>query len=176
MICVIGLGNYPEKYKKTRHNFGFLAIDYLVKTANFSEFRFEQKFFGEVSVGSINGQRIMCLKPHTYMNLSGKSVLAIKNFYKLDAADFFIFSDDLDLDFGVARFRTKGSAGGQNGIKDIISVLGTSEIPRVKFGINSDVRAKMPTENFVLSKFTDEELKKIPEILASGVNKFKENI
>jgi PTH1 family peptidyl-tRNA hydrolase len=176
MICVVGLGNYPEKYLKTRHNFGFLAIDYLVKTENFSEFKFDKKFFGEVCVGNINDKRIICLKPHTYMNLSGKSVLAIKNFYKLNSSDFFIFSDDLDLDFGVTRFRKKGSAGGQNGIKDIISVLGTPEIPRVKFGINSAMRTQMLTENFVLSKFTPEETAKIPEILKTGIQKFKENI
>ncbi len=176
MILTTGLGNFPEKYKKTRHNFGFLAVEHLANKFKFSEFKFEKKFFGEISTGQINNEKVILLKPKTFMNLSGKAVLAVKNFYKISTSNTWIFSDDLDLDFGQTRFREKGSSGGQRGIANIINVLGVSDFPRVKFGILNDKKNLMPTENFVLSKFSEEEWKKIPQICEKGINKFLEKI
>lgn len=169
MKLIVGLGNFGKKYEKTRHNLGFMAVDVL---AGFPAWKFEKKFFGQVATGEVAGEKTIFLKPETYMNLSGKSVLAVAQFYKIPAKKVIIFSDDLDLPFGKFRWREKGSAGGHNGLKSIISVLGTQEFPRMKFGISNEMRAKMPTENFVLTKFSTEELKKIPQIITDGLVEF----
>lgn len=172
MILITGLGNFPEKYKKTRHNFGFLAVEHLAQKFGFSEFKVEKKFFGDIATGQINNEKVILLKPNTLMNLSGKAVLAVKNFYKIPINKVWVFSDDLDLEFEQTRFREKGSSGGQRGIADIINLLGVSNFPRIKFGITNDKKDIMPTENFVLSKFSEEEWKKIPQICEEGVRKF----
>jgi len=166
MKLIVGLGNYGKKYEKTRHNLGFMAVENLAKNLNW---RFEKKFFGQVATGEVAGEKTIFLKPETYMNLSGKSVLALVQFYKIPAKKVIVFSDDLDLPFGKFRWREKGSAGGHDGLKSIISVLGTQEFPRMKFGISNEMHGKMPTENFVLIKFSAEELKKIPQIIAEGL-------
>ncbi len=171
MLLIIGLGNYPAKYKDTRHNFGFLAIEALVKKFGFSDWRFERKFFAELSIGEIKGQKVIACKPQTLMNLSGKSVQALTNFYKIPAENCIILSDDLDLPFGISRFREKGSAGGQKGLKDVLNVLGTLDVRRVKFGIDAPHRSQMPTDKFVLSKFLPEEKAKIPQITKAGIEK-----
>ncbi len=154
MLLVIGLGNYPPEYKKTRHNFGFMAVDELAKTLDLPDWRLEKKFFSQITTGEIKGQKIILAKPQTFMNLSGKAVLAIKNFYKIPLEACFIFSDDLDLQFGETRFREKGSGGGQKGLSDIIRVLGSQNFPRIKFGMDNEMKTRMPTEDFVLSKFS----------------------
>ena len=109
------------------------------------------------------------------MNLSGKSVAVIANFYKIEPSKIFILSDDVDLPFGEVRFREKGSAGGHRGIQSIISSLGTDTFGRLKFGISNEQRDLVPTEAFVLQKFSPEEWKKIPEILERGVSKLLEH-
>ena len=169
MKLIVGLGNFGEKYAKTRHNLGFMAVDFLAKNSTWS---FDKKFFGQVATGEVDGEKTIFLKPETYMNLSGKSVLAVAQFYKIPAKKIYIFSDDLDLSFGVSRWRAKGGAGGHNGLKSIISVLGTEEFPRMKFGISNEMRAKMPTENFVLTRFSAEELSEIKVIIAKGIDEF----
>ncbi len=169
MKCIVGLGNYPEKYQDTRHNFGFLVIDFLAKKFEFPEFKTEKKFWGSVSVGSINNEKTFLLKPETFMNESGKAVAALLSFYKITAKDIFVLHDDLDLDFGKIRFKEKGSTGGNNGIKSIITSLGTNEFSRIKFGISNEKRKIIPADNFVLQKFSDEEQTKIPEILEQGL-------
>jgi PTH1 family peptidyl-tRNA hydrolase len=169
MKLIVGLGNYGKKYDKTRHNFGFMAIDYLANNLNWKD---EKKFFGQMATGEIAGEKTVFLKPETYMNLSGKAVLAVAQFYKIPAKKVFVFSDDLDLPFGKFRFREKGGAGGHNGLKSIISVLNTQDFPRMKFGIGNELRKKIPTENFVLTKFSAKELKIIPEITEKAMKEF----
>lgn len=176
MKCIIGLGNYPEKYAKTRHNIGFMAVDLLAKKFAFPTFRFEKKHVGQVTEGEILGEKVILCKPETYMNLSGKSVAAILQFYKITPKDCFVFQDDLDMDFGRTRFRAKGSAGGHNGIASIIQSIGTQEFSRIKFGITNGERALIPTEQFVLMPFNTEEWKVLPEILEKGVALFLEKI
>ncbi len=175
MKCIVGLGNFPEKYASTRHNFGFLAVEKLAQKFDFPAFRLEKKFFSQISEGEISGEKVILCKPETYMNLSGKAVLAILNFYKLKPADIFVFCDDLDLDFGKIRFREKGSAGGHNGLKSLIFVLGTQEFLRIKFGISNPDRDKIPTEKFVLMNFSKEEQARVPGILEEGIEKFLQN-
>ncbi len=176
MLIVIGLGNYPSEYKLTRHNLGFMAIDLLAENLNFPKWKLKKKFFAEITTGEIKNQKVILIKPQTLMNLSGKSVLAVKNFYKIMPENCFVFSDDLDLPFGETRFREKSSDGGQKGLADIIRVLGSSNFPRIKFGISNNMRNKMPTENFVLSKLSEDERKELPNILTDGLKKFWERV
>ncbi|MBT3348729.1 aminoacyl-tRNA hydrolase [bacterium] len=175
MKLIVGLGNVGEKYAETRHNFGFLAIDRLAKKFEFSPWKLEKKFFGFVASGQIFTEKVLFLKPTTLMNLSGKSVAAAMNFYKLSPADLVIFSDDLDSKFGDVRWKSRGGSGGHNGFRSIFSAIGTEDFPRLKFGISNLLREKIPGENFVLQKFSADEFSQIPEILDAGFVKFLEN-
>ncbi len=171
MKCIVGLGNFPEKYHGTRHNFGFLAANFVAKKFGFPEFQFDKKFFGSVSQGEIAGEKVFLLKPETFMNESGKAVAALLCFYKMSAEDLYILQDDLDLEFEKIRFRKGGSAGGNNGIRSIIACLGTEEFARIKFGISNEMREIMPADKFVLQKFSKEESAKIPELLKQGIER-----
>jgi PTH1 family peptidyl-tRNA hydrolase len=171
MKCIIGLGNFPKEYQNTRHNFGFLAVDFLAKKFNFLEFKFEKKFYGSISCGEILNEKVFLLKPETFMNNSGKAVSALLSFYKITAEDLFVLHDDLDLPFKKIRFKKGGSGGGNNGIRSIISSLGTEEFARLKFGISNPQREIIPAERFVLQRFSDEESSKIPLILKQGVER-----
>lgn len=173
------LGNIGKKYEKTRHNAGFLLGDFLRKKISGSEWRNEKKFFGEISIVETrcivsleNNEKIIFLKPSTFMNLSGKSLLAVMQFYKISPKDICIFYDDKDLAFEKIRYRKKGSAGGHNGIKDIIRTLGTQEFDRIKIGVDNEkrqgeLRSKRGcpgveifknTADFVLANFSGDEL------------------
>jgi len=110
------------------------------------------------------------------MNLSGQSVQALRHFYKINAEDIIVISDDLDQEFGNHKFKAKGSDGGQKGIRDVIKVLGTSEFARLKFGISNQFRAKYDTSDFVTGKFTAQERKQLPEILLAGCEKLIDKI
>ena len=174
MKFIIGLGNYPEKYKYTRHNFGFLALDYLAKALEFSDFKKEKIFYGLISEGEIMGEKILLCKPETYMNLSGKSVSALTQFYKGSPQDVLIFQDDLDMVFGTTKFRKKGRSGGHNGLSSIIGALGTDEFSRIKFGIANSQKEKIPGDRFVLMEFTDEEKEKLSDVFQEGLAKLLE--
>ena len=160
MKIVIGLGNPGKKYEKTRHNIGFIAVDNLRKKMNISDER--EKFQALVSEKNIDGEKVIFLKPQTFMNLSGNSVIEIVNFYKLDPKkDIIVIYDDMDLSFGDIRIREKGSSGGHNGIKSIISHIG-EEFIRIKCGIGS--KEKDAVEH-VLGEFNQTEQKDLDEIL-----------
>lgn len=163
MKCIVGLGNPGKEYQKTRHNAGFLAIDFLQNELNFPEFE-ASKHFGVVSEGMIQGERIFLLKPATYMNVSGKSVASLLTFYKITPENLLVLSDDIDQDFGKIRYREKGSSGGQNGIKSIIETLGTETFSRIKIGIGRDSRFEV--SDWVLSQFTKQELEELEHIFA----------
>ena len=160
MKVVIGLGNPGKKYEKTRHNIGFIAIDNLRKKMNISDER--EKFQALVSEKNIDGEKVIFLKPQTFMNLSGNSVIEIVNFYKLNPKkDIIVIYDDMDLSFGDIRIREKGSSGGHNGIKSIISHIG-EEFIRIKCGIGA--KEKDAIEH-VLGEFNQTEQKDLDEIL-----------
>ena len=160
MKVVIGLGNPGKKYEKTRHNIGFIAVDNLRKKMNISDER--EKFQALVSEKNIDGEKVIFLKPQTFMNLSGNSVREIVNFYKLDPKkDIIVIYDDMDLSFGDIRIREKGSSGGHNGIKSIISHIG-EEFIRIKCGIGA--KEKDAVEH-VLGEFNQTEQKDLDEIL-----------
>ncbi|MDD3144533.1 MAG: aminoacyl-tRNA hydrolase [Candidatus Gracilibacteria bacterium] len=155
MKLIIGLGNPGNAYNITKHNVGFMFLDYFKKINKFSDFSFESKFKAEISTGLYKGEKTLLIKPQTFMNLSGESLVLICNFYKVDINDFLVIYDDLSMDFSKIRFRETGSAGGHNGIKSIISHFG-DKFKRIKIGIGFDSRFEV--SDWVLSKFNEEEL------------------
>ncbi|WP_425447818.1 aminoacyl-tRNA hydrolase [Dethiothermospora halolimnae] len=154
MYAIIGLGNPGRKYEHTRHNVGFNAIDCLAQRLNVKLTKIKHKaVYGEAN---INGEKVLLVKPQTYMNNSGDSVLDIYNYYKLPVENIIIIYDDTDIAFGSIRIRPKGSAGGQNGMKSIIYQLKSDQFPRIRIGIGK----KEPNQDlasFVLSRFNKEE-------------------
>ena len=155
MFVIVGLGNPTAQYEGTRHNAGFDVIDVLAEKYNISvDARKCRAFCGK---GVIAGQKVLLVKPQTYMNLSGESVGGIVNYYKIDPeSDLLVIYDDISLDVGQLRIRKKGSAGGHNGIKSIIAHLGTQEFPRVKVGVG-EKPARMDLADYVLGHFSKEE-------------------
>ena len=135
MKVIVGLGNPGKKYENTRHNIGFAAIDYIAEKEGININTGKHKAL--VGSGYIDGVKVLLLKPQTFMNLSGESLRPIMDFYKLEPEDFLVIFDDIDLDVGRIRIRRKGSAGGHNGIKSIISHLGSMEFPRIKIGVGA---------------------------------------
>ena len=133
MFLIVGLGNPGIEYAATRHNIGFDMITYLSDRYNISMRSKEGKAI--VGKGIIEGQRVMLVQPQTFMNLSGESVHALMDYYKLDIEDLIVIYDDVSMDVGQIRIRAKGSAGGHNGIKNIIQHLGTQEFARIKIGV-----------------------------------------
>lgn len=176
MILIVGLGNIGREYEKTRHNFGFLAVDQLAGEYDFSAWKEEKKFFGSLCAGQIGGEKAILLKPNTYMNLSGKSVGSVANFYKISPENVWIWHDDVDLSFATLRIKQNGGTGGHNGIKSIVEALGTNEFPRLKFGIKNEMLEKMPTDAFVLGKFSSNEMTEVPKIIKEGITKFFQQI
>ncbi|MFZ7130970.1 MAG: aminoacyl-tRNA hydrolase [Eubacteriales bacterium] len=163
MKAIIGLGNPGEKYLLTRHNIGFQVIDFLAGK-NQVKFKYNHKAL----IGSFysNHEKILLVKPQTYMNLSGESVLQIVNYFGLSLEELFVIYDDIDLDLGKIRIREKGSAGTHNGMKSMIFQLESEEIPRMRIGIGKP--EDMPLTNYVLHNFKDEELPIIREMVTKA--------
>ena len=151
MKLFVGLGNPGKKYTGTRHNVGFMTIDALAAKWGIAMTE-EKKFKGEFGSTHLNGEKVLLLKPTTYMNLSGESVQLVMDFYDLQDEDILVIYDDLDLDVGHVRLRYKGSSAGHNGIKSIILHMATKEFNRIKIGIGRD--KNIPMDAYVLGKFT----------------------
>ena len=156
MYLIAGLGNPTREYEKTRHNVGFDTIDVLADRINTDVA--ERKFKGLYGKGMLGGEKVILLKPQTFMNLSGESVRAAADFYKIPPDHIIVIYDDISLDVGHLRIRTRGSAGGHNGIKNIIAHLGTQEFPRIKIGVGGKP-PRMDLADYVLSRFPAEERK-----------------
>lgn len=154
MKLIVGLGNPTPKYEKTRHNVGFEVIDKLAEQYNIAVDTVKHK--GMYGKGKIAGQSVILLKPMTYMNLSGESVIAVAKYFKIEPEDVIVIYDDINLDVGRLRIREKGSAGGHNGMKNIIAHLGTDAFPRIRVGVGMKP-PKMDLADYVLSHFTKEE-------------------
>lgn len=159
LVC--GLGNIGEDYAHTRHNIGFQILDEL---ASESGFAFEPGRLGMVGSFKLKGRNILCLKPSTFMNRSGKALRYWLDKEKIPIEHVLVVTDDLNLTFGTLRLKTKGSDGGHNGLKDIQQVLGTTAYPRFRFGIGADY-SKGGQVNYVLGTWSEEELKTMPERL-----------
>ncbi len=171
MFLIVGLGNPGIQYENTRHNIGFKVIDNIAKEYNIEINR--QKFKGVYGEGFINGEKVILLKPTTYMNLSGESIREVVDFYKLTCEDIVVIYDDISLDVGRLRIREKGSAGGHNGIKSIIAHLGTDVFPRIKVGVG---QPNVDLVNYVLGKFTDEEMEVLSESIDASTKAVSEII
>ncbi len=160
---IFGLGNIGAEYDQTRHNIGFMAVDAFA-TANHMSFS-PSKQFGLVAKTIIGGESVMLVKPTTYMNDSGKAVRAILDYYDGDVDDVLVLVDDMDLPFGKMRFRAKGSAGGHNGLKSIMTHTGSQTFLRLKFGLGHPVHEQNVVVNYVLGKFTAAEKPDIDAML-----------
>ncbi|MCQ2559897.1 MAG: aminoacyl-tRNA hydrolase, partial [Clostridia bacterium] len=148
-FLIVGLGNPGSAYSLTRHNVGFRLIDILSR-----EWQIEvkqNKFKGQYGIGQAEGQKVILLKPQTFMNLSGESVVPFLNWYQVPQENLIVIYDDLDLPLGKIRIRAKGSSGGHNGLKSIIAQLGSQEFSRVRVGIGKS--EQIETVNWVLSRF-----------------------
>ena len=155
MYFIVGLGNPGLQYENTRHNAGFMTIDYLANKYDIDVRKAKHKsLYGQ---GVISGQKVMLIKPQTYMNNSGEAIREFKNFYKFDIDKLIVIYDDIDIDFGTIRIRKKGSAGSHNGMKSIIYQIQDDKFPRIKIAVGKKPEY-MNLANFVLSGFSKEEV------------------
>jgi len=162
MKIIVGLGNPGKEYEKTKHNIGFQVIDLLQKELEFPEFQLKNKFDAEISESELNSEKILLVKPQTFMNLSGKSVQNLANFYNLNPEDIWIIVDDLDFPLGELKIRIKGGPGSHNGLISIFQSINSDKFPRFRIGIetrNPELKAKFAGKDFVLSKFSAPEEK-----------------
>ena len=149
MKLIVGLGNPDAQYKNTFHNLGFMSVDKVVNKLGVSFLK--QKCRADIAELKLGAEKIILAKPLTYMNLSGESVKELVNFYKIPLTDVLVIYDDFDLSSGAVRIREKGSAGTHNGMRNIISELGSGDFPRVRVGFKPDGEFNIPLINFVLS-------------------------
>ncbi len=157
MYIIVGLGNPGSKYNNTRHNIGFSLIDCIADAYNISVI--EKKQNALIGKGVIDGRKVILAKPQTFMNLSGESVRALVDYYKIEeTTELIVLYDDISLDVGQLRIRVKGSAGGHNGIKNIISHLGHQQFLRLKIGVGEKPKG-YDLADYVLGHFTQDELK-----------------
>ncbi len=161
MKLIVGLGNPDLKYQNTRHNIGFMVLDNYL-----GNITWKNKFNALYTTKDIYNEKVIFIKPLTYMNLSGNAVREFVNFYKINLEDILIIQDDLDLPLGKYRIKTNSSSGGHNGIKSIIENLGSNNFARLKIGISKN--SHIPTKDYVLESFKKEEL----EILNNLYSRF----
>lgn len=164
MILIVGLGNPGIEYSNTRHNIGFNAVSAIANKYNININR--EKYKGIYGEGFIKNEKVIILRPLTFMNLSGESVRAVMDFYKLSLEDLIVIYDDISLPVGRLRIREKGSAGGHNGIKNIILNLGSDEFNRIKIGVGEP---KGNLVNHVLGKFPKEQFEILDDVLDTAI-------
>ena len=162
---IVGLGNPGAKYDKTRHNIGFMALDIL-------EEEFGAKPFGNqksatLTKATYNGMELIFVRPLTFMNLSGRAVNEVGSYYKIPPENIIVIADDVSMDVGRLRIRDKGSDGGHNGLKDILRVLGNQNLMRIKIGVGQKPHPDYDLADWVLSKFTKDDLEKLKPALES---------
>ena len=162
---IVGLGNIGEEYAETRHNIGFKILDAL---ANEKELHFETQKLGDVAIYKLKGRSILCLKPSTYMNLSGKALRYWMEKEKIPLENVLVITDDINLPFGTLRLKAKGSDGGHNGLKDIQLVLQTTHYNRFRFGVGADFGKGRQVE-YVLGQWDEEENAKMQERMEKSV-------
>ena len=159
---VVGLGNPDRKYENTRHNTGWMALDYIAEKLDCKVNKIKYKSL--IGTCEINCAKVMLMKPTTYMNNSGQAVVEAMNFYKIPAENVIVIFDDISLDVGKMRIRSKGSDGGQKGMRSIINLSGSQAFPRIKIGIGAKPNPDWDLADWVLSKFTDKEMKDLEKM------------
>jgi len=160
MKLIIGLGNPGKKYEKTRHNLGFMAVDFLRENIGAPNFKMNKK----CNAGISKTDEIILAKPQTFMNNSGEAAAKLLSFFKLMPADLIVIHDDLDLEFGKIKLGAGHGAAGHKGAQSIIDYLGTKDFNRIRLGVGRPP-LHIPPEDYVLQNFSSEELKKLPDIL-----------
>lgn len=165
MYVIAGLGNPGKKYENTRHNMGFITIDQLAEKHNIKTDKL--KFKALVGEGRIAGQKVLLVKPQTYMNLSGESVREVMSFYKLEPENLIVIYDDIDIEVGALRIRKFGSAGTHNGMKSVVYQLQSDRFPRIRLGIGSQKKGDLV--NFVIGGFSKEEVPVLEEAVSNAV-------
>lgn len=174
MYLIAGLGNPGSQYEMTRHNIGFHTIDYIAGQMGVKIKKLKYKaLYGE---GEINGERVFLVKPQTYMNNSGESLIEFVNFFKIPVENVIVISDDISIDAGRIRIRGKGSAGGHNGLKSIIYHLNSDQFPRVRIGVGAPKHEDYDLADFVLGRFTKEEIPVLEEAIIKADKAVKEII
>ena len=162
-FVIVGLGNPGKQYDKTRHNVGFMALDYISKKLN-AEFNTE-KFHSLCANPKIGDKKILLLKPQTFMNLSGKAVQSVMSFYKILPEKILIIFDDISIPVGKMRIRRKGTHGGHNGMRNIIELCGSQNFPRIKIGVGERPNPKWNLADWVLSKFDKSEISILEKLM-----------
>lgn len=162
---IIGLGNPGKEYAATRHNIGFMVIDRLRRELHATETR--KRFRAEIAEALVGGEKLVLVKPQTYMNLSGISAREVAHWYKATLEEILVVVDDIELPFGASRMRAGGSAGGHNGLKSIAAEFGSDQYPRLRLGVG---RGAGDARRQVLSRFSPEEEQELPEIIATGAD------
>ena len=155
MRLIVGLGNPGEEYKKTRHNAGFLAVNEIANNFHFPTSN--SKFNAEISQATLNNEKIFLVKPQTFMNNSGEAIRAIADYYKINTEDIIIIHDDLDIPLGEYKISKNKNSGGHKGVQSIIDYLRTKDFTRIRIGIMTENK-KIPTEKFVLERFSEKEV------------------
>ena len=178
-ILLAGLGNPGEKYKFTRHNIGFLIIDEIQKQMNFPEFEFKKQFQSLISTNHIGSKKIILLKPKTFMNNSGKAIIAIKKYYKQSLKDILIIHDELDIPLGKFKIKKNQGSAGHNGVESIIKSLDSQNFWRVKVGIENHTISEKESKSgkkYVLENFSLEEEEEIFLIVNQIIKEIKNKI
>ncbi|MCK4524973.1 MAG: aminoacyl-tRNA hydrolase [Candidatus Andersenbacteria bacterium] len=171
MKLIIGLGNPGKEYEKTRHNAGFLTVNKLVSSIKYQVLNAQSKFNTEISKGTLNNEKILLIKPQTFMNNSGQSVKAVLDYYKIKPEDIIVIHDDLDIPIGEYKISKNKNSGGHKGVQSIIDYLGTKDFTRIRIGIMVENK-KTPTERFVLERFSKDEM----EVVESIIKKISDEI
>lgn len=166
MKIIVGLGNPGKEYEKTRHNTGFMVLDKLSDKFNIEIKKEKNKAL--IGTGEINGEKVMLVKPQTFMNLSGEAIRPLIDFYKEDVENIIVIFDDIDLEIGQIRIKERGSAGTHNGMKSVITHLGTEKFKRIKVGIGKP-KENMDLIGHVLGKFSDDEFKTLENSMNNAV-------
>jgi len=161
MYLIVGLGNPGKQYENTKHNAGFMAVDFLVEKLGLPKFQLKEKFKSEIVTAEYDGKKIILAKPQTYMNNSGSAVQALQNYFKIQPENLIAVYDELDLPWGEIRVRQEGSSAGHNGIKSIIAYVSSDKFNRVRIGIRNKNMERIPAEKFVLSKLSFFEKRKL---------------
>lgn len=171
MNIIVGLGNPGKKYEDTRHNAGFLALDFVIEKLNSKIEKPQDNFDSKIFNNQIDDHKIILVKPQTFMNESGKAVKAICDFYKINCkTNLLILHDDIDLPFGTIRLTKSSSSAGHNGVQDIIDKLGTQDFQRIRIGIESRAsKNDIPTDAFVLQNFSKDELQKLRDEIMPNI-------
>ena len=165
---IVGLGNIGKEYEGTRHNIGFSIVDKLQKDYDLPAWKEQKKFKALISEGYVGGKKVILAKPTTFMNASGESVRALKDFYKPTNRDIIIIHDELDLPFETVKLKVGGGSAGNNGLKSLIAHIG-EDFNRVRVGIKNDLLEKIDAADFVLGKFSKAEVPKLPEIIHAAI-------